>query len=443
VRRLFERLGIDDPAMWVRLDHRYRIDGRTIDVPRDARAYVERLAGEYPHAADGLRALFDELRTVYDAMFSTADERGGIPGTPGTPEGVLAFAHAHPLAAAWMDRPWLAFVARHVHDPRVIAWLHALAGYLTDDPGRLLVRDMVPIFGFTFHGGHYPVGGSGAMTAKLVAAIEDRGGRVVLRHAVERVLIEGGAARGVVVHPPRGEAFAVPADAVVWNGDARALAGILDGVAPTTLALVREAERGRPSCSAIGVNLGLRGPLDLPPVIHVDTPDGFAALVAPSVVDPTCAPPGYATLAILELLSHAEARSWFAGADPADRDHRALRRDPAYLARKRAAGDRLIARARHAIPDLAERIVYRSDASPVTYARYAWTSDGAIYGAQGPDGRLANTTPVHGLALAGAATHGGGIEAVVISGAFAAEALLPGTLAADTLPVPRDLGRVA
>ncbi len=267
---------------------------------------------------------------------------------------------------------------------------------------------MVPIFGFTFHGGHYPVGGSGAMTAKLVAAIEDRGGRVVLRHAVER-----------------------------------ALAGLLDGDTPATRALVRDADGWRPSCSAIGVNLGLRGTLDLPPVVHVDTPDGIAALVAPSVVDLSCAPAGYTTLAVLELRPNAEARSWFGGADPSDRDHRTLRRDPTYLARKRASGDRLIARARHAIPDLDERIVYRSDASPLTFARYAWTSDGAIYGVQGPDGRLANTTPVRGLALAGAATHGGGIEAVVISGAFAAEALRPGTLTADATPTPRDLRRVA
>ncbi|MFN2323273.1 MAG: FAD-dependent oxidoreductase [Trueperaceae bacterium] len=443
VRRLFERLGIDDPAMWVRLDHRYQIDGRTIDVPRDAQVYVERLAAEYPHATAGLRAVFDDLRTVYDSMFSTAAERGGIPGTPGTPEGVLAFAHAHPLAAAWMDRPWLAFVARHLQDPSVIAWLHALAGYVTDDPRRLRVRDMVPIFGFNFHGGHYPIGGSGAMTAKLVAAIEDRGGRVVLRHAVEQVLIEDGAARGVVVRPPRGERFAVHAQAVIWNGDARALAHLLDGAAPATQGLVREAQSWRTSCTALGVNLGLRGPLALPPVVHVDTPDGFAALVAPSVVDPSCAPAGYATLAILELMPHAEARSWFGSADPSDRDHRALRRDPAYIARKRAAGDRLIARARHAIPDLDERIVYRSDASPLTFARYAWTTDGAIYGVQGPDAHLPNTTPVRGLALAGAATHGGGIEAVLISGAFAAEALRPGTLAADGAPSPQDLRRVA
>ncbi len=429
VRRLFERLGIDDPAMWVRLDHRYQLDGRTIDVPRDARAYVELLATEYPHAADGLRALFDELRTVYDSMFSTAEERGGIPGTPGTPEGVLAFANAHPLAAAWLDRPWLDFVARHVQEPPVIAWLHALAGYVTDDPRRLRVRDMVPIFGFNFHGGHYPIGGSSAMTAKLVAAIEDRGGRVVLRHAVDQVLIDDGVVSGVVVRAPRDERFAVNARAVVWNGDARALAQHLDRDSRATRGLARDAESWRTSCTALGVNLGLRGSLDLPPVVHADTPDGFAALVAPSVVDPSCAPAAYSTLSILELLPHAEARSWFDGADPSDRDFRALRRDPAYLARKRAAGDRLITRARHVIADLDERIVHRSDASPLTYARYTWSSDGAIYGVQGTDGHLPNTTPVRGLALAGAATHGGGIEAVVISGAFAAEALRPGILA--------------
>jgi hypothetical protein len=36
----------------------------------------------------------------------------------------------------------------------------------------------------------------------------------------------------------------------------------------------------RPSCSAVGVALGLRGALDLPPVVHVAAPDGWAGLRA-------------------------------------------------------------------------------------------------------------------------------------------------------------------
>jgi len=38
-------------------------------------------------------------------------------------------------------------------------------------------------------------------------------------------------------------------------------------------------------------------------------------------------------------------------------------------------------------------------------------------------------SPISGLVVAGSATHGPGVEAVVISGALAAEALAPGLLA--------------
>lgn len=442
VRRLFERLGIADDG-WRRLDHRYQLDGRRIDVPREWRAYIDRLASEYPHAASGLRALFDDIHAVYSAMFSTADERGGIPGTPRTPEGVLAFAHAYPLAAAWLDRPWLAFVHRHVRDSTVIGWLHALSGYLGDDPARLLVRDMVPIFGYTFRGGHYPLGGSGRMTDRLVEAIEARDGRVYLGHAVHRVDADGDAIRAVEVRPANGPARRVPTTAVVWNADPRALEAMLSGQGRAARALTEATRTWQPSCSAIGVNLGLRGALDIPPVVHVQAEDGFAALVAPSVVDPSCASEGYATLAILELLSADEARRWFAVDAGDDPNHRARRADDAYRSRKRALADRLVARARLAIPDLDERIVVRYDASPVTYARYAWTTHGAIYGVDHRSGRVGTTTGVHGLVLAGAATHGPGIEAVVISGAFAAEALRPGVLTSDAVASPRSLARVA
>jgi hypothetical protein len=85
---------------------------------------------------------------------------------------------------------------------------------------------------------------------------------------------------------------------------------------------------------------------------------------------------------------------------------------------------------------LRERIVFRRDASPVTFRRYAWTTFGAVYG---PDGvRFPRRGPALGLAFAGAATHGPGVEAAMISGAEAADALLPGLLAqARRLPSDR------
>lgn len=433
VRSVFERLGIAHEDEWVRLDHRYVFDGRAIDVPRDWRAWVERLAAEFPHEAAGLRALFADIHAIHEAMFSTAAERGGIPGTPGTPQALLAFARRHPLAVTWLDRPWQDLVAHHLRDSAVQAWVCALAGYLSDDITRLRVRDFVPLFGYYFNGGYYPLGGSGLIAQRLVEAIEARGGRVHLRTAVTRIVTAQGTATGVVVRRRNGPEQTVRARAVVTNADLRqSLTRLLPQDDAPPEARIAEAHL-QASCSAIGVNLAVKGTLDMPPVVHVADASGAVSIVIPSRVDPGCAPAGYSTVELLALMRPDEAHTWFADASTdgnltEDHDHRAYRRSAPYLARKQAAGDRLIALARLAIPDLEQRILFRTDASPLTFQRYAWTSGGGIYGTRS-DGMIPTKSAVRNLVVAGAATHGPGIEAVVISGAFAAEALVPGLLA--------------
>ena len=46
---------------WVRLDHRYVIDGKALDVPRDWREYVRRLGELYPTESKGIETLFARL----------------------------------------------------------------------------------------------------------------------------------------------------------------------------------------------------------------------------------------------------------------------------------------------------------------------------------------------------------------------------------------------
>jgi phytoene dehydrogenase-like protein len=86
---------------------------------------------------------------------------------------------------------------------------------------------------------------------------------------------------------------------------------------------------------------------------------------------------------------------------------------------------------------LASHIVYRDEASPVTFTRYDWSSTGAIYGVRRNARLKGAKSPIPALVMAGAATHGPGVEAALISGAYAAEALLPGLLAKP----PSDPGR--
>ncbi|HMK69481.1 MAG TPA: hypothetical protein VK442_00770 [Xanthobacteraceae bacterium] len=56
---------------------------------------------------------------------------------------------------------------------------------------------------------------------------------------------------------------------------------------------------------------------------------------------------------------------------------------------------------------------------------------------------MAPLRPVPGLVVAGSATHGAGVEAALISGACAANALVPGLLARPTASKPRAMPRAA
>ena len=362
-------------------------------------------------------------------MMSTAEARGGIPGPPTSPDALLAFAKAYPLAVEWMGKPWHEFVRRHLEAPGPLAWISALSGYVTDDPSRATVADIVPLFGYYFNGGYYPKNGSGVIAESMVKAIELHGGRVHLRTPVTSITNENGIATGVIVSDHRGESRRVAAKAVICNGDVREMLEFLIRDPAAAAALEEQVGPLESACSAIGVSLGLRGNLDLPPIVHIAAPDGGAGLVIPSAVDPTAAPEGYSTVEILELVGSEEARTWLPDKScPANMSLDAWRRSPEYEARKRVAGDKLIARARLAIPDIDERIVYRCDSSPVTYQRYSWTRHGAIYGSRGARAKLPSKMPLRNLVIAGAATHGPGVEAVVMSGAYAAEALRPGLL---------------
>jgi len=429
VRNVFERFGIADDFAWERVDHRYVIDGRPMDIPRDWRAYARKLGEMFPDDAAGITSFFEETFILYGAMYSTAADNGGIPGRPKTARALLRYANDHPLALAWLRRPWGEFMSRHVESEEAIKWLSVLGGYITTDLGKTSVVDMVPLFGYYFNGGYYPVGGSGRPAESLVTVIERYGGEVRLSTDVVRITKNDGAATGIVVRTKRGQESHLSARAVVCNADPGvALDDLLE---EPTIRRTLESQAGplEPSCSAVGVYLAIRGTLQTPPFVLLDGPEGAAGMVVTSILDPSCAPKGYTTVEALDLLEHEEASSWFPSqSNDSIPDLDGYRRSPQYLDRKKAAGDALISRIKRLVPDIEERIIFRADSSPITYKRYCRTSDGAVYGTTGARDAPPTKSPLRNLVIAGSATDGAGVEAVIVSASKAAEALRPGIL---------------
>ncbi len=436
VNAILSRLGVADRLDWRRLDHSYRFADRIIEPPRDWRAYAAELGRQFPADATGLKALFEEIKAIYDGMAATGADNGGIPGLPRSADALLAFARNHPLAVQWMDLPFDELVARHVTLPEAKRLLKALTGYVSDGRETLSCAAMVPLFGYYFDGGYYPAGGSERLAQALVEAIEARGGTVKLKTRVERILVDNGRAVGVELAGGR----RVAATAVVANADVRRTFLELVGRDALPAKFADRLAAAAPGPSAFMVHLGVDYVPDCRPALHLI--DGHVGVEVLTRVDPSAAPAGHSTVGVIRLMTNDEARAWFpaAGGD----DWKALRFSPEYEAKKRALADAMIAAAETALPGLASHIVHRSEASPITYARYDLASDGAIYGVSS-SGRLRGAkSPIRNLVVAGGATHGPGVEAVAISGAQAAEALVPGLLAQpramrDTAPAALEI----
>lgn len=427
VQALLQRLNLEQTLDWRALDHRFVDELGAWTVPRGWDNYVAAMAQRHPADAPALREALAQVRRIHTGMYSTAQSRGGVPGQPGTVPGLLAFASEFPETVRWLDAPMVKLLAAHGVGERAQDAVLGLAGYITHRPRALRVRDYVPILGYFMYGGMYPVGGSGRLAQALVDSIELDAGRVHLSSPVAQVLMQGRRGNSIAQGVRLADGTERRAAAVVLNAELLGAAHTLFAPGAVPPAWAQQLRSLQTSASMLSVHLGIRGELQgLAAVNHVQLEGHMLEIVLPSLVDPSAAPPGHHTVELMQLIEPVTASSWFE--QPELTNPLAQRNSAAYAARKTAMAEPMIDAATRLIPKLRERIVWRSEASPLSFRRYGWSSFGAVYGSRDPHAAVARRSPVPGLVIAGAATHGPGVEAVVISGAEAADALWPGLL---------------
>ena len=293
------------------------------------------------------------------------------------------------------------------------------------------------VFSHVGHGAAYVEGGLQRLVDALVLAIERRGGEVVYGTAVERIVVDGGRVSGIRL----ADGTPVSAPVVVSNADPFQTFGpLLGDDAP--VGYLRRMGRLQPAVSgylvfgATGLDLERAGVGHV--TFHFDTWDtegahrralagdpGFAALWAPTVVDPTLAPEGEHVVLAVTPMHYDAGAPW--GEIKAKLTPRIWR----HL-------DSLV-------PGLGDSLTFSEPATPLTLERFSGNHHGAQYGwdlgaAQKASLRPDIVTPVNGLFLAGHwTTLGGGFLRSTLAGMTAAERVL----ARDGLESPRFMSEMS
>jgi C-3',4' desaturase CrtD len=241
------------------------------------------------------------------------------------------------------------------------------------------------------------------LSDRLVAALEKYGGKLFVRQTVEKILVENGKVKGVLVRDRRtGEVRTEPADEIVANVTVQNLVQLLGKNAPQ--GYKQRVDKLPEASGAFVVYLGVDEtaiPPSCPPHLqfmydaHGPIGENNSLFVSVSQSGDGRAPEGKGTII---ASSFVDPKPWWRSED--------------YGTLKEKYTQDAIARLGQFFHLTPETILHQEAATPLTFARYTARDRGIVGGIGqrvptfGPFG-FANRTPVKNLWLVGDSTHPG------------------------------------
>ena len=391
---------------------------------RDLPAYINSLATHFPEERAGIQALFDD-------MVALRREIGQMSAAGGKVD-MSRMRTDFPHVMACFGRTWGQAQDAHLKDPRLKAIVSTLWAYYGLPPSKLSsFYYALPTIGYLIEGGYYPRGRSQDISNAFVHFIERRGGKVLLKTRVDKILTKDGAAYGV--RTAAGQEL--QARVVISNANAYDTFHKLVEPDDRLAQYLKRMDGFSVSLTSFGVYLGLKHDL-VRKLGHPDTeifvnssydPDAdfnaalisipdhpsFAALFYDNLFE-NYSPRGKNTISLVTLQSYDHWKPYEAAYWRGDK--------AAYRKEKERIAHALIASAESTIlPGLSKAIEVQEIGTPLTNVRYTGNYRGAIYGwDQTVDNsnprRLGHSTPIRSLYLSGAwTTPGGGYGGVLAS----------------------------
>ena len=404
---LLKELGLRKEELFVRNTSEYIFKGRCIKA-KSLEEFIGTLSEMFPDEEENIKAFFNEAKKAYEECYMETE----VYGVPLPAELIvkvfgekklLNYPREHPHLYNWMNKNFKEKLDEYFKNEDLKEFLCALLGYIGTKPDKTPANSaLTACISYYIHGGYFPKGGAQKFANSLKDYILNHGGKVLVNHKVNRILVENGRVVGVMV---RDKVFKAPI--VVANVNAKTTFLELIEKSHLKEEFIEYIKGLKMSPSCFMVFLGIDMDLSSYPTL-IKNIDENCEIVINSNADPSLAPKGKASITILTLANYQDFPE--RGTDE-------------YIRKKQEYSEAIIRKAEKVIPNLSKHVIVKDAATPKTFERYTSMPQGAIYSFDQSTGvkRPYFKTPIKGLYLANASTFpGGGIEAVTISGIICA-----------------------
>jgi len=344
-----------------------------------------------------------------------------------------AFPVEFPYLFKSFDKTWGELLEARVKGSKLKAIISSLWGYYGLPPSKLAsFYYAMPTFGYLQEGGYYPIGKSQKISTALMKFIEERGGKVMLRNRVDKILVKDHSAYGVKTAD--GQEFT--GKVIVSNANAYDTFHTMMEEDDYLKSYLDRMDTFTASLSTFQVFLGLKKDLvkevgikdteifyetgydieaNYKAALNADIEDQGFGLTLYDNLYKGYSPEGKNTLNILNLQGYSHWEKYEADYFQGKKE--------SYRKEKERMADILIDKVEETLlPGLRKAIEVKEIGTPLTNVRYTKNYRGAIYGwdqtlDNSTPRRLQHNTPIKNLYLSGAWTQpGGGYGAVIPSG---------------------------
>lgn len=388
LRELFRRYGIEDKIEWIEIKELFRVnfpDGTGISIPADRKNCEAFLCSQFPQEKESILRYFETVYAFCSESAAFAEKSAQSTGEPSAAKKAImkmGFPKMYPTLARYALKSTQEVLDEFFKDVKLQLALSAYWCFMGMPPARFPWSILAKCTNIYMEDKpFYLRGTSMMMNQAIMDAVQRMGGVVRLNRGVERIVLEGGAAVGVV--DEKGEEYR--ASKIISNISPLATYGAL--LQPEEVPQAAQ-EYLRPYTIGISALTCFIG-LDCTPEeigfatsftlnyesfdANEDFKDAYKLLpekdplvaTCYTVDDPEISPPGTSIITAGTLKYSAEWEKLT---------------PEQYYEKKYEAGKRIVARLEKMYPGFTDHIEEMEVATPLTHMRYLNHPGGAIYG---------------------------------------------------------------